>query len=414
VPVKQMRQVKNQQPSDEMKPSDGRVDIVTRLFAERFGLRTGLMIVRSPGRVNLIGEHTDYNEGFVLPAAVNRAIIFAIAPRNDNRIILASGDLNQDYEATTGPMRQSGLGWPDYILGVVDQLQKSGHALRGFECAFGGDIPIGAGLSSSAALECGVAFALNELFGLALAPMELVKLAQRAENEFVGVRCGIMDQFTNMFGKKNRVVRLDCRSLEYTYVPFERHDIRIVLCDTKVRRQLASSEYNVRRRQCETGVSLLQRYDSGIRSLRDVAPALLETHRKELEPEVYRRCAYVLSENARVLAACDDLTKNDFTAVGNRMYASHEGLRDEYQVSCPELDLLVEIAARVPGVLGARMMGAGFGGCTINLVEEHAVDAFAATVGREYRERAGKDPAIHVCAIETGTEQVLPPPIATH
>ena len=375
---------------------------VERAFRESFD---GVpLLVRSPGRVNLIGEHTDYNEGFVLPAAVDKAIVFAIAPRIGSTGSLRALDLGQSHEFEIDRPVRSGKGWPNYLMGVVDELNRMGAPLGGFACAFGGDIPIGSGMSSSAALEGGLAFALNRIFGLGLDSLTLVKLAQKAENEFVGVRCGIMDQFINIFGRPRSVLKIDCRSLDYRYYPFERDDLRLVLCDTLVKRELAASEYNVRRGQCEAGVKVLARHAPGLRSLRDVAPEALEAHRSELDPIIYKRCVYVVEENQRVEAACVDLEKGDFASFGRRMNGSHDGLRDDYQVSCRELDVLVEAARGVPGVLGARMMGAGFGGCTINLVEEPAVGALQERTARAYRDRFGVEPKIHIGSLRAGTD----------
>jgi len=376
---------------------------IRSIFHQRFGGEP--LMVRSPGRVNLIGEHTDYNEGYVLPASIDKAVIFAIAPRNDDLCRMYSVDFNEFFETKLGLLEKTGMRW-DYLLGVVEQLLKGGAALKGFDVVFGGDIPIAAGLSSSAAIEGGLAFALNEIFHLHIDKLTLVKLAQKAENQFVGVRCGIMDQFINLFGKKNRVVKLDCRSLEYEYVPFERSDIRIVLCDTHVKRELAFSEYNVRRQQCEEGVRLLQKHENGIRSLRDVDLSFLERHRSELSPVVYRRCEFVVRENARVVAACDDLRRSDFQTFGKRMYESHQGLRHDYEVSSPELDSLVDIATRTEGVLGARMMGAGFGGCTINLVDASHLQEFSIAVQQQYQQRLGKEVRIHVSKIVSGTSKL--------
>jgi len=363
------------------------------------------LLVRSPGRVNLIGEHTDYNEGFVLPAAVDKAIFFALASRSDERGFLYALDLDEQYAFAFSDLIRSDLRWPNYLLGVVDQLQRAGFRMSGFNCVFGGDIPIGAGMSSSAAIEAGLAFALNELFGLGLEPLTLVRLAQKAENEFVGVRCGIMDQFINIFGREKSVLKLDCRSLAFQYFPFEHEEMRLVLCDTLVKRELASSEYNVRRSQCEAGVRLLSKY-AGTKSLRDVSPDVLEAHRRELDPVVYKRCDYVIRENMRVELACADLERNDLLSFGRRMNGSHEGLRDDYEVSCPELDTLVEAARSVDGVLGARMMGAGFGGCTINLVEESAVGFLRDRVTEAYRSRFGREPKVYVSSLRSGTELI--------
>jgi len=384
---------------------------VTTVFRQQFGGKPRLY--RSPGRVNLIGEHTDYNEGFVLPAAVNKSLVIAIVPRSDNRCRLYAADVREAHECSVDTPSRSGKRWPNYLLGVVDQLRKAGFGVGGFDCAFGGDIPIGAGMSSSAAIEAGLAYALNDLFGLDIDTLTLAKLAQKAENEFVGVRCGIMDQFINLFGREQNVVKLDCRSLEFEYVPFEREDVRIVLCDTQVKRELASSEYNVRRQQCETGVKLLQRYDGSIRSLRDVTLGLLEEHASEFDRAVYNRCAYVSRENARVLAGCDDLQGDDVASFGRRMFESHAGLRDEYQVSSPELDVLVEAAMDARGALGARMMGAGFGGCTINLVEESHIDEFEEAVRRYYHVKTGRDIRVYIVRIGSGTARVLEEDVST-
>jgi galactokinase len=375
--------------------------VVDGEFRRRFQERP--LLVRSPGRVNLIGEHTDYNEGFVLPAAVDKALVLALSPRSDGTCELVASDLKESHQADLKRLERSDKRWPNYLLGVVDQLQKAGHTIPGFNCVFGGDIPIGSGMSSSAAIEGGLAFALNHLFGLKILPVDLVKLAQKAENEFVGVRCGIMDQFINIFGRPGKVLKLDCRSLDYEYHPFDRTDLRIVLCDTKVKRELAGSEYNVRRQQCETGAAVLRGYKPGIKSLRDVTLDLLEAHRSEFDPIIYKRCSYVVLENGRVEDACRDLERSDFVSFGRRMNASHAGLRDDYQVSCAELDVLVDAALKVKGVLGSRMMGAGFGGCTINLVEQGAVETLTEAVGRSYLQAMKTTPHVYVSRLSSGT-----------
>jgi galactokinase len=370
-------------------------------FRTRFG--TEPLLVRSPGRVNLIGEHTDYNEGFVLPAATDRAVVLALAPRADTGCRIISLDYGQEIRFDIQDLARSPLRWPDYLAGVIDQFARGGYPIRGFHCIFGGDVPIGAGMSSSAAVEGGLAFGLDALFGLKIDAVELARLVQRAENEFVGLDCGIMDPFVNLHGRENTVLKLDCRSLEFEYLPFERSDLRIVVADTMVRRELAASEYNVRRRQCEEGVAVLAGYAPSVRSLRDVGLGLLEEHRAELDPVVYRRCDYVIRENIRVEQASRDLREGDFRTFGERMYASHAGLRDDYEVSSPELDILVESASKAEGVLGARMMGAGFGGCAVALVEEGAVPGFRERVGRAYEAATGKIPNIHAVAVAAGT-----------
>jgi galactokinase len=380
------------------------IGLVADKFHKRFG--AGPLLVVSPGRVNLIGEHTDYNEGFVLPGATDKAIVFALAPRADAVCHFVSQDFDQEFRCELDALHRSPLRWPDYLQGVIDQFLRAGHKIRGFNCVFGGNIPIGAGMSSSAAIEGGLAFALNVMFHLGLDSLTLVKLAQKAENEFVGVRCGIMDQFINIHGREKKVLKLDCRSLTYELFPFEREDLRIVVSDTLVRRELAGSEYNVRRRQCEDGVNLLKSYRPEVRSLRDVDLELLQAHQAEFDPVVFRRCDYVVRENIRVAEACRDLLGGDFKSFGERMYDSHAGLRDDYEVSSAELDSLVEAASKVPGVLGSRMMGAGFGGCTISLVESAAVPEFEARVSRDYQAATGQAPKIHVIKIEAGTHLV--------
>jgi galactokinase len=364
------------------------------------------LIIRSPGRVNLIGEHTDYNEGFVLPAAIDKSIIFAIAQRTDKKCKLFAEDLDAYFEFDLDNVQKSHKSWPNYLLGVVDQLQKRGYKLNGFDCVFGGDIPIGAGLSSSAAIEAGLAFALNSIYDLKIDKLELVKMAQRAEHEFAGVRCGIMDQFINIFGKADKVLKLDCRSLEYEYFPFEMKDVKIVLLDTHVKHSLASGEYNIRRSQCEKGVSIIQKYNPSVKSLRDVSLELLTEHKTEFDPVVFRRCHYVIKENERLIKGCEDLKKNDLVSFGKRMYQSHEGLRDEYEVSCNELDVLVEIAGKESAVLGSRMMGGGFGGCTINLVKQNRLDDFIGTAKEEYLKKIGTELKVYITSIKGGTEVI--------
>ena len=378
---------------------------VRAAFQESFQ-GTGAVVVRSPARVNLIGEHTDYNDGFVMPAAVNHAIYFAMAPNQDGHYRFVSLDLDDRYSCRLDetPLEQSGEEWPDYFLGVIDQLLQREYSIPGFDCVFGGDIPIGAGMSSSAALEGGMFAGLNAMYELQLDRLTMTKLGQKAENEFVGVQCGIMDQFANHYGRKNSVFQLDCRSLDYEYHPFAREDLRIVLCDTTVRRGLADSEYNERRRQCEEGVKILQQYDRSIQALRDVSPDLLQSHRQEFEQVVYRRCEYVVRENSRVLEAGRAIETEEYRRVGELMYESHAGLRDQYEVSCDELDFLVGLTRDMPGVYGARMMGAGFGGCTINLVQNDAIGQLKKTVQDEYQQEFGETPPVYVSTLTDGTE----------
>jgi galactokinase len=364
------------------------------------------ILVQGPGRVNLIGEHTDYNMGYVLPAAVDKAIWLALRPRNDGLCRFHSVDFDESFEMPIDTLARSSVHWANYLMGVLSELAKDGHKLKGVDCAFGGDIPIGSGMSSSAALECGFAFGLNELFALGYDRVQLSKLGRRAENRFVGVNCGIMDQFASLLGREGHLIRLDCRDLTFEYVPFERDDLRIVLCDTRVRRALAHSEYNVRRSQCETGVAILAKHFPEVKSLRDATLEMIETHRSEFDPVVHKRCEYVVRENRRVVDGCAALLKGDFKAFGALMNESHAGLSRDYEVSSMELDLLAEGAQSIPGVLGSRMMGAGFGGCSISLVEEAALIPFQESMAAVFRKSLRIEPLIHVCRLTGGTEIV--------
>lgn len=375
--------------------------IIREKFQQLFGQEA--LIIRSPGRINLIGEHTDYNMGFVLPAAINKAIYLGIHPREDRKIRMYSLDYQDDYKTDLDSIKSSGKLWPDYLLGVVEQIQKSHILDHGFNIVFGGDIPPGAGLSSSAALECATAYALNTIFDLSYEKMALVRIAQAAENEFVGVKCGIMDQFASMFGKKDQLLRLDCRSLEYDYVPFHAGNLKIVLFDTRVKHSLASSAYNERREQCEAGVKLIQAVHPEVMSLRDATEEMLLEFVKPLSEIVYSRCTFIVAEIQRLLDACNDLKNNDMQGFGKRMFETHSGLKDLYEVSCEELDLLVELVRNNSDVIGARMMGGGFGGCTINLVKTEAVDALIKKVGDAYRVQTGTEMLAYVVEIEDGT-----------
>jgi len=361
-------------------------------------------LVRSPGRVNLIGEHTDYNMGFVLPAAINKEIRFAIAENGTEQCNLYAANIDQHFSFPLKEPKPAPEEWPNYVMGVVAQLQKAGHTLKGFDCVFGGNIPLGAGMSSSAALECGIAAGLDHIFGLGIEKMDRVKLSQKAENEFVGVQCGIMDQFASSFGKEGHVIKLDCRSLEFEYYTFSTEDYKIVLINTNVSHSLASSEYNVRRQQCEEAVAVIQKRESGIESLRDVTFDMLESYKSHLDPLTLQRCKYVVEENQRVAEACEALLQNDLSLFGQKMYASHQGLSQEYNVSCKELDFLVAQAKKYDAVLGARMMGGGFGGCTINLVKNEGIEQFTAEVTEAYRETMKKEPEVYIGEIVNGTE----------
>ena len=364
------------------------------------------VLFNSPGRVNLIGEHTDYNNGFVLPASVDKIMHFAVAPNNNGKYQFYANDLREEYRTPLHEIGRGKVQWANYLLGVVKQFVKDGKLVPGFDCVFGGDVPLGAGMSSSAALECGLAFALNSIFNFGYSTIELVKIAQTAEHEYAGVNCGIMDQFAVMHGKKNQVIKLDCESLEYEYFPLDMSNHMLVLVNTGVKHSLASSEYNIRRQECETGVSVLRKYQPGIKSLRDVPLELIQRYKHELPEIVFKRCSYVVEENIRLQSACDSLQENDLKGFGQQMYGSHFGLKDKYEVSCPELDQLVEIAQTFEGVLGARMMGGGFGGCTINLIEKDKVEQFGNIIKSHYKTPDGKEPQIIEVVIQDGTKQI--------
>ncbi len=361
------------------------------------------VIVRSPGRANLIGEHTDYNLGFVLPCAIDKAIYFAVTPRQDKYCTLHALNMDESFETSIDKLKKSEKGWPNYLMGVLHQLNNAGFKFTGFNCVFGGDIPIGAGLSSSAALEAGLAFTLNHIFDLHIDKLSLVKLAQKAENEFVGVQCGIMDQFINIFGESRTVLRIDCRSLEYRYFPFDFDDVSIVLFNSNVSHSLASSQYNQRRKECTEGVNHIKENEKHVRSLRDVSVDMLNAFKSTLDPTVYRRCKYVIEENDRLLEACTALEKKDLRAFGRIMMQTHDGLSREYEVSCRELDYLVDLVRDIPHVYGSRMMGGGFGGCTINLVEPGSVDDLGKMVCEKYSKKFGIETTMYVTSISSGT-----------
>lgn len=351
-------------------------------FQQRFG---GVpVIVQAPGRINLIGEHVDYNLGLVMPGAINRHFLFAIRPSGNETSRIYSLDFNEYAEFSSGQLLP-GNHWINYFMGVVDGFRDRGILVGGVDCVFGGTIPAGAGLSSSAALCCGFAYALQELANANLSKLDLARIAQRAEHLFAGVMCGLMDQYASLFGEANSLLLLDCRSNEHQVLPFPSARCSLLLIDTRVKHSLATSAYNDRRAACEEGVAHIRRSNSEVTSLRDVSRSLLDGHRGSLRPEVFRRCGYVVDEMERTVQAAAALTKSDIGRVGQLMFQTHAGLRDDFEVSCPELDRLVALAADCPEwVLGARLMGGGFGGCTINLVHPGQEEAFQALVSREY------------------------------
>ena len=376
------------------------VSQLRKLFKEHFAQEP--LLVRAPGRINIIGEHTDYNDGFVLPAAIDKEIRFAIALNHERIVNVHALNNDQNVSFSVNELSHSALSWPDFFMGVIEVLQEEGVDVPGFNCMFWGDIPIGAGMSSSAALESGVLFALNELLGLSLNSKQMALLGQRAENQFVGVQCGIMDQFASIHGKKGQVFRLDCRDLSYAYFPFSMADHRIVLCNSLVSHSLAESEYNVRRSQCEAGVSILNEQYGGILKLRDVSLSQLSSSKALIDPVVYRRCEFVIEENDRVARACMALSQGDLKGLGQLVNESHHGLQHQYEVSCPELDFLAEKARNMEGVLGSRMMGGGFGGCTLNIVEKDQVDRFTSAISSDFYQAYQQDLPVYVMKLVKG------------
>lgn len=370
----------------------------------RFG--SDAKVYRAPGRVNLIGEHTDYNDGFVLPAAIDFSCWVASAPRNDRRLILHSENFNQDAGANLDSLTaQENDKWANYPFGVAWAIEKAGKRLRGANLLISGDVPLGAGLSSSAAIEVAVGLALLQQSGVDVNRTELARLCQKAENEFIGARVGIMDQFVACHGRASHALLLDCRSLESKLVKLPL-GIQLVICNTMVKHEIASGEYNQRRAECEEGVHRLRAVLPEIQALRDVTLEQLEKYRGLLAGRVFFRCRHVITENERVKLAVAAFEHGDIKALGPLMRDSHRSLRYDYEVSCDELDAMVEIAAAQPGVAGARMTGGGFGGCTINLVKTEAVDAFKENVGREYRVRRGLAPEIYVSTAANGASVV--------
>jgi galactokinase len=361
------------------------------------------LVIRAPGRINLIGEHTDYNDGFVMPAAIDKDITFAIAPSGTDESVIYSLTYDEFFAVDIqNPQMVQAPKWANYLLGVMRQFVDHGYALKPFRCVFGGNIPTGAGLSSSAALECGFAYALNELNQFQVPRENMVRMAQWSEHHFVGVKCGIMDQFASMMGAEEKVILLDCRSLEYRYSPLALSDHSIVLCNTGVKHSLVDSEYNTRRRECEQGVAILKQYYPEIKSLRDVSPATIERHRAELPGKVYNRCFYVTDEIKRVQEASADLQAGNLEAFGKKMFETHEGLSRLYEVSCKELDFLVEHAGKYDGVLGSRMMGGGFGGCTINIVRKENVESFISSARDAYKKAFNLELITYIVHVKSG------------
>ena len=383
------------------------IDYVRSRFVKHFDGQTG-NVYASPGRINLIGEHTDYNGGFVFPGAIDKGIMCEIRPNGTNKVMAYSIDLKDRVEFDIDDEKGPKASWARYLYGIVQEMKKRGVDVKGFNTAFAGDVPLGAGLSSSAALESCYAYALNDLFGEnKVSKWDMVLAGQATEHNYCGVNCGIMDQFASVFGMEGKLMRLDCRSREFEYFPFDPKGYRLVLVDSVVKHELASSAYNDRRKSCENVVAALQKKypEKTMETLRDADWDMLNAVKDEVSEEDMKRATFVLGEKDRVLAVCDALNAGDYETVGKKMYETHHGLSKKYEVSCEELDYLNDIA-REDGVTGSRIMGGGFGGCTINLVKEDLYDHFIADVKKKYAERYGKEPKIYDVVIKDGSRKI--------
>lgn len=377
--------------------------MIEKEFQELYGRKP--LVVAAPGRVNLIGEHTDYNQGFVLPGSVNKRNYVAIAENGTGIINLRAVKYSGVFSVALDeikPVKE----WATYVLGVIFHLQQRGCTVRGVDILVDGDVPVGAGMSSSAALCSATGFALNELFGFGLSRIDLAYIGQKTEHVFAGLQCGIMDQFASLMGKSGRLVKLDCRSMEYEYIPFDFPAYKIVLVNSMVTHSLAGTEYNERRQQCEEGVRILRKHFPDATSLRDFTSSQIMQHRQELPELVFNRCYYITTENERLLQACELLRAGDIIGFGQLMYLTHEGLSKQYEVSCAELDFLYKSARKHNGVVGSRMMGGGFGGCTINLVEESETESFTHYIREAYNKEYHKDPDVYITQIEDGARVV--------
>ena len=371
---------------------------VAAKFEELFG--AGAHMFASPGRINLIGEHTDYNGGFVFPGAVDKGIVAAIRPNGTDKIHAWSVDMNESADFGLTEDAAPSQSWAKYIFGVVREMSKRGVAVGGFDTVFAGDVPLGAGMSSSAALESTYAFAINELWNGGIDKFELARVGQATEHNYCGVKCGIMDQFASVFGKAGHLMRLDCRSMEFAYFPFNPKGYKLVLLNSRVKHELVGSPYNDRRASCERVAKVL-----GQEFLRGATMEQLDAIKDKISDEDYRRARYVIGEERRVLDVCDALERGDYETVGKRMYETHWGMSKDYEVSCEELDFLAEVAEKC-GVTGSRIMGGGFGGCTINLVKDELYDGFIARAKKAFNEKYGHEPEVYDVVISDGSRRI--------
>ncbi len=360
----------------------------------------------SPGRINLIGEHIDYNSGFVMPAAINKGIYYAVAPNNSDTVNIYALDFKETYSVTLNAIAKN-EGWKNYLLSVLNEFILLNKPVGGFDCVFGGDIPVGSGMSSSAAVEGGLAFAINDIFNLGINRKELALLCQRAEHNYPNVKCGIMDMYASLNGKKDHVLLLDCETIEHEYFPFAFTEYSIVLINSKVHHSLASGEYNLRRMNCESALKVLKR-ETGIQTFRDVKDiTVIEKHKDELTGEEFNCAIYVVQEIERTQKAGALLRLHDLEGFGKLMYQTHEGLSGLYKVSCPELDFLVNEAKKHPEIIGARLMGGGFGGCTINIVKKGAVATVISAIKEAYLHRFSISAEVYLVEISSGTDSIF-------
>ena len=380
------------------------IEFVRSRFIKHFDGSTG-SVYASPGRINLIGEHTDYNGGFVFPGAIDKGMVAELKINGTDKVRAYSIDLKDYVEFGLNEEDAPRASWARYIFGVCREIIKRGGKIAGFNTAFAGDVPLGAGMSSSAALESTYAFALNDMFNCGIDKFELAKIGQATEHNYCGVNCGIMDQFASVFGKAGHLIRLDCRSLEYQYFPFKPEGYRLVLLDSVVKHELASSAYNDRRKSCENVVAAIQKTHPHVEFLRDANMSMLDEVKEEVSAEDYMRAEYVIGEVQRVLDVCDALEQGDYETVGQKMYETHHGMSKLYEVSCEELDFLNNIAKEC-GVTGSRVMGGGFGGCTINLVKDELYDAFVEKAKAEYKTKFGRLPKVYDVVIADGARKL--------